>query len=97
MALNKTPDKRIEAQVDRLASALDKARLAEYVDLQTNTRRLLLVNFWVGVVRGFGTAVGFTLVGTAVLYVLRQLVSIPVLGAFIAQLVNIVTLQLGRH
>ncbi|MGI6129384.1 MAG: DUF5665 domain-containing protein [bacterium] len=88
---------RLQEQVDRLAYSLDKARLGEYVELQTNTRRLLYLNFWAGVARGFGMAVGFTLVGAALLYLLRQMVSIPVLGAFIAQIVDIVTMQLGRH
>ncbi|HHT71709.1 MAG: DUF5665 domain-containing protein [bacterium] len=97
MAQDQSPVELMQAQVDRLADSLDKARLAEYVDLQTNTRRLLYLNFVAGVARGFGMAVGFTLVGALVLYLLRQMVSIPVLGAFIAQIVDIVTLQLGRH
>lgn len=88
---------RLQAQVDRLADSLDKARLAEYVELQTNTSRLLYLNFFAGVARGFGMAVGFTLVGALLLYLLRQMVSIPVLGVFIAQIVDIVTMQLGRH
>ncbi|NMA54754.1 MAG: hypothetical protein GX952_02330 [Firmicutes bacterium] len=87
----------IKKQIDRLAHILDKARLAEYVDLQTDTRRFLYLNFAAGMARGFGTAVGFTMVGTLVIYLLRKMVSIPVLGTFIAQIVDIVTLQLGRH
>ena len=87
----------LQAQVDRLAETLDRARLGEYVELQTNSRRLLYLNFIAGVARGFGTAVGFTVVGAALIYLLRQLVSIPVLGAFIAQIVDIVTNELGRR
>ena len=87
----------LKIRFDRLAHSLDRARIAEYVELQTNVRRLLYLNFLAGVARGFGMAVGFTLVGAALLYLLRQMVSIPVLGAFIAQIVDIVTTQLGRH
>lgn len=97
MTQDQGPAEQMQAQVDRLATSLDKARLAEYVELQTNTRRLLYLNFLAGVARGFGMAVGFTLVGASLLYLLRQMVSIPVLGAFIAQIVDIVTMQLGRR
>lgn len=97
MAENQKATGSLQMQVDRLATSLDKARLAEYVELQTNTRRLLYLNFLAGVARGFGMAVGFTLVGALLLYLLRQMVSIPVLGSFIAQIVDIVTMQLGRH
>ena len=50
--------------MDRLADSLDKARLAEYVDLQTNTRRLLYLSFVAGVAQGFGMA-GLYLGGSA--------------------------------
>jgi len=97
MAENQKATGSLQMQVDRLATSLDKARLAEYVELQTNTRRFLYLNFLAGVARGFGMAVGFTLVGALLLYLLRQMVSIPVLGSFIAQIVDIVTMQLGRR
>ncbi|HHY92198.1 MAG TPA: hypothetical protein GX511_02520 [Firmicutes bacterium] len=84
-------------QVERLARTLEENRVAEYVALQQDTGRLLYLNFLAGVARGLGMAVGFTLVGALALYILRQMVSIPVIGTFIAQIVDIVTTQLGRH
>ncbi|BCV24727.1 DUF5665 domain-containing protein [Gelria sp. Kuro-4] len=84
-------------QVERLARTLEQNRIAEYVTLQQDTRRLLYLNFVAGVARGLGMAVGFTLVGAVALYILRRMVSIPVIGTFIAQIVDIVTTQLGRH
>ncbi len=48
MAQDQSPVELMQAQVDRLADSLDKARLAEYVDLQTNTRRLLYLSFVAG-------------------------------------------------
>lgn len=87
----------LAARLDRLARTLDQARIAEYVALQQDTRRLLYLNFLAGVARGLGTAMGFTLVGAMVLYILRRMVSIPLIGTFIAQIVEIVTTQLGRQ
>ncbi|MGB9825370.1 MAG: DUF5665 domain-containing protein [Desulfofundulus sp.] len=87
----------LKGQMERLARALEENRIAEYVSLQQNAGRLIYLNFLAGVARGLGMAVGFTLVGALVLYILRQMVSIPVIGTFIAQIVDIVTTQLGRQ
>ncbi|MDK2784185.1 MAG: hypothetical protein PWQ41_975 [Bacillota bacterium] len=87
----------LKAQVERLARALEENRIAEYVSLQQNAGRLIYLNFLAGVARGLGMAVGFTLVGALVIYALRRMVSIPVIGTFIAQIVDIVTTQLGRQ
>ncbi|MGI6604538.1 MAG: DUF5665 domain-containing protein [bacterium] len=86
----------LEERLDSLARSLDQARIAEYVAMQQDTRRLLYLNLLAGVARGLGTAIGFTLVGAFVIYVLRQMVSLPVIGIFIAQIVDIVNTQLGR-
>jgi 3-methyladenine DNA glycosylase/8-oxoguanine DNA glycosylase len=87
----------LKDQMERLARALEENRIAEYVSLQQNAGRLIYLNFLAGVARGLGMAVGFTLVGALVIYILRQMVSIPVIGTFIAQIVDIVTTQLGRQ
>ncbi|MGE5484987.1 MAG: DUF5665 domain-containing protein [Ignavibacteriales bacterium] len=81
---------------------MEKMKLAEYVDLLHNPRRLLYVNFISGVARGLGMAVGFTFLGAVVIYVLTRLLTrtfvanLPVMGGIIAQIVRIVQVQLTR-
>jgi hypothetical protein len=77
--------------VERLASFADyltRLNLAEYVRLTQKPARMMWFNFISGVARGFGIAVGFTLLGALGIYVLRQLqvLNLPLVGDLIAQI-----------
>lgn len=78
--------------IEDLARHMEKMKIAEYVRLLENPRRLFLLNFAAGVARGVGIALGGTLVAAAVLYALRRVIvlNLPVIGDFVAQLVIIV-------
>ncbi|MEL7607915.1 MAG: DUF5665 domain-containing protein [Bacillota bacterium] len=84
--------KRIEERLENLVSSLEKARFHEYLEYIANRKRMLWTNFLMGLARGIGMAIGFTLLGALVIYILRQIAasSLPVLGDFIAKLMDIV-------
>jgi hypothetical protein len=84
-------------KVGELSSNMERMRLAEYIQMLENPRRLLYVNFLQGVARGFGTAIGFTLLTALFLYILQKIVilKLPIIGTFIAQLVAIVQSELN--
>lgn len=88
----------LRERVSELAANMEKMKLAEYVDLLEHPWRLLYVNFISGLARGFGMAVGFALLGAAILLVLQRLVTLnlPLIGGFIAEIVAIVQTQLAR-
>ncbi|MGI6308889.1 MAG: DUF5665 domain-containing protein [Dethiobacteria bacterium] len=75
-----------------LSQQLEKFNLAGYLEQLNNPRRYFMVNFMGGLVRGFGIALGMTILGAFVLYILQRLVvlNLPVIGDFIAELVRIV-------
>jgi hypothetical protein len=77
---------------------MEKMKLAEYVNLLENPRRLLYINFIAGVARGLGIAVGFAILGAVIIYVLQRIVALnlPVIGKFIAEIVTIVQTNLAR-
>lgn len=79
-------------QVDELSRHLEKFNLAEYLNLLNRPGRYLMLNFLGGLSRGFGIALGFTLLGALVLWALQRLVmlNLPLIGDFIADLVRIV-------
>ncbi|MCQ1528083.1 DUF5665 domain-containing protein [Lutispora saccharofermentans] len=81
-----------EERVEQIALALEKAKLGEYVDMMSKPRKLLFMNFIAGLARGFGMAIGFTLLGALALYFLRMAVmlNLPFIGGFIAEIVKIV-------
>jgi len=83
-------------KLDEISLAMEKLGIAEYVEMLNNPRRLFFINFWSGVIRGFGMAIGFTLLAALVIYALQQLVVLntPLIGNFIADIVNIVQNQL---
>ncbi|NLB87829.1 MAG: hypothetical protein GX790_01180 [Syntrophomonadaceae bacterium] len=98
----KTDDEQkiIEQLVDKvteLSANMERMRLAEYVEMFEKPTRLLYVNFLIGLARGFGTAIGFTILAALVIYFLQKIIllNIPVIGEFIAEIVNIVKTQLS--
>ncbi len=83
-------------KIDEMARSMEKLGIAEYVTMIENPRRLFWVNFWQGVARGFGMAIGFTILAGLVIYLLQKIVvlNMPLIGSFIAEIVNIVQNQL---
>ena len=83
-------------KIDEISLNMEKLGIAEYVAMIENPRRLFWVNFWQGVARGFGMAIGFTILAGLVIYILQKIVvmNTPVIGNFIADIVNIVQNQL---
>ncbi|MBE3576988.1 MAG: hypothetical protein IMX00_04785 [Limnochordales bacterium] len=83
-------------QMERLADALERSSLAELVELYRRPRRMLLLSLASGMMRGVGTAIGFTAVAALVIYFLGRLASLnlPVIGEFIADITRIVEREL---
>lgn len=87
---------RLAEKVADLTMAMEKMDLAEYLALVNRPARLMYINFIAGIARGFGFAVGFALLGAILVYLLKQMVvlNLPVIGDFIADLVEIVQYQI---
>ena len=82
----------LDRQIDKLARALEDSGLREYNKYLRDRKRLVWNNLLGGMMRGLGTAVGFTILGAIVIYVLSLLAeeNLPIIGEFIASLVRIV-------
>jgi len=87
---------KLGARIAELSIAIEKMKLAEYVSLLERPYRLLYINFLTGIARGLGIAVGFTILGAIVLYILKKLVmvNLPGISSFIATIVSLVQLRL---
>ena len=90
--------KTLENKVAELSMAMEKAKIAEYVEYLNNTWRMLYTNFIAGIARGLGMAVGFTILGALLIYLLRQIVllNLPLIGDFIAEIVQLVNESLSK-
>jgi len=81
----------LSQRLNELLLLLEKLKLADYLKHLNNIKRMMWVNFIGGLARGFGIAVGFTLLGALVLYILQKtfLNNLPVIGNIIADIVKI--------
>lgn len=78
--------------MEELISALEKASLAEWIELYRRPARLIYLNFIAGVARGLGIALGVTVLGTLIIYIARELAlqNLPLIGKLIAEIVRMV-------
>jgi hypothetical protein len=84
--------RRTYLKIEEAARTLEKMKFGDYLEYINDTGRMLRTNFIAGLARGFGMAVGFTLLGAVALYILTRLANqnLPVIGNFIAEIVKIV-------
>ncbi len=82
---------RLNKRLNELALMLEKLRLGEYLMHLNNIKRIIRINFLGGLARGLGIAVGFTLLGALVLYLLQLsfVNNLPIIGDLIADIVEI--------
>jgi hypothetical protein len=87
----------IDKKISKLSLQMEMTKVRDYVEMMQNPKRMLLSNFLGGLARGFGMAIGFTLLGAVVLYILQRvmILNLPIIGEFIAELVKIVQTTLN--
>lgn len=84
--------KKIDEKLDSLTEVLEKSNLKQLSLMLGDKKQIFWRNFLVGIARGIGTAIGFTILGTIVIYSLQYVVklNIPVIGKYISEIVQIV-------
>ncbi len=76
--------------LEDLSVKMDNMRVAEYLALVTNPGKLIWMNFLLGLARGLGMGIGFTVLVALLLYIMRSWVNLPVIGKWVAELVRII-------
>lgn len=78
--------------IKSVGDQLERAKLGSYVDLMQSPGRMLVLNLFAGMARGIGIAVGFTILGALLLYLLQRLVilNLPIIGGIITEIVKLV-------
>lgn len=82
----------INKKVDNISLKMEKLKFVDYVYYLEHPRKMLWANFISGLARGFGIAIGFTILGAVAIYFLNIIVKInlPYIGQFISEIVKIV-------
>jgi len=97
-AINQKLVEKLLVRIEGLLTLMERHSLAELVELYRSPRRMLFLSFTSGVARGFGIAVGFTIIGALFLYLLGRLamLNLPIIGEFVAEITRIVQGELAR-
>lgn len=83
-------------KLEETLAALERLQLAEYIRYVDDRKRLMRSHFLGGLARGMGMAVGFTVLGAALVILLNRLAqhNLPIIGDFLADIVRIVQKRL---
>lgn len=80
----------IKRYLERMMLIIERSRIREYMMLTDSKRRLFIINFVAGLGKGFGQAIGFTILAAIAIYIFASWVNLPIIGAYIAKIINIV-------
>jgi len=84
--------KKINEKIDKINNILQRSNIIELSYLVGSKKEILKRNLIAGVARGVGIGIGVTLVTAIIILLLRRLImlNIPVIGDYIADIVEIV-------
>ena len=71
-------------------------KLDKYFEMQNNKKKQLFESFVWGISRGLGISVGIVILGTILILILKELVTLPVIGEYIAQIIEMVDVYLKK-
>jgi hypothetical protein len=72
---------------------IDFIGVGDLIAFLKNPTKVFLLNFLAGIGRGLGFAIGFTILAAIVILLLRRAASVPVLGNYIAKILEFVEAQ----
>lgn len=83
-------------RIEHAVEAFDKASIAELIRMYDQPGRMLSLSLLSGVARGFGIAIGFSVIGAlfAALLVRLAALNLPVIGEFIASVAQLVQYEM---
>lgn len=86
----------IRRYLERLMLTIERSRIRDYMMLTDSKRRLFAINFVAGLGKGFGQAIGFSMLAAIVFYLLASWVDLPIIGEYIAKIINVVEIYRQR-
>lgn len=91
-AKNREKEDLLIRQIDKLNKNLLENNIVDIAQLLGNRKKLLITNLIAGISRGVGIGIGVTVISAVLVIILQKIVTlnIPVLGEYIADIVNIV-------
>lgn len=84
--------KSIEKKLNTILKKIENRTIIENNEVKYEFKNTLWKYFVIGISKGVGIAIGFTVLGAVIIYFLQKLVmlNLPVIGAFVRDIMNIV-------
>lgn len=81
----------LENKIDNLYTKLNERNFSKFAEIIASPRQLFWRGFLTGIAKGIGGAIGFSLLGAVLIYLLRYIVmlNLPVIGAFVRDILSI--------
>lgn len=88
----KNVENKILDKLDNINERIEGITLAEYVEMIRSPKRMIWINFLAGLARGFGIAIGATVLAAVFLIILIKIgqLNLPIIGKFIARIIKVV-------
>jgi hypothetical protein len=85
-------------RMEKVAASMEKAQFDEFLTYRTEPKKIIKTGLLVGIARGLGGAIGFTILGALLMMLLKNIAvsNLPVLSRLIADLVRMVENNLTR-
>lgn len=82
----------LEKAIEKLNEILQKSNITELAYILENKKELIKRNILAGIARGIGIGIGVTVITAILIILLRKIVAlnIPIIGEYIADIVEIV-------
>lgn len=81
----------------KLALMMERMRFVEYLDMVTRPGKIWYTNFLWGLARGLGFGLGMTVLLALAMYLLGNMVNLPLVGGLIADIYEIVQEEVGTR
>lgn len=82
-----------EIESPELVKKFDFWGIKDFIAFLRNPTKIFFLNLLAGIGRGLGFAIGFTILAALVILILRRAVSVPVIGSYIAKILEFVEAQ----
>ncbi|MCX8014480.1 MAG: DUF5665 domain-containing protein [candidate division WOR-3 bacterium] len=79
-----------EIESPELVKKFDFWGIKDFIAFLRNPTKIFFLNLLAGIGRGFGFAIGFTILAAIVILLLRRAVSVPVIGSYIAKILEFI-------
>lgn len=90
--------KELKNKIDKISESLEKSNIMEMTYILGNKKEILKRNLLAGIARGVGIGIGVTLITAILIYILQKIIllNIPIIGDYIADIVQIVQNNSGK-